>query len=295
MTDVFEVDGAVVGAGMSGLTAARLDEAGADVCRLEAADRVGGHLLNDEVAPGVFLGVGGRFVGTTREPTLGRVEEMGSEVFEAYRLGRGRGLASRRRAYRPRRSAINVPGATGELRPRGRRSGRPRRLRRPEGALERARRRGARSPHVRVSVGGARARRARAPGVPRYGRDRVRDPPSLVSLLHAATTWAALGGLDSVRLADEIRILGGGYGICGNMAAEVGGRVHLSAPARRVGWGPSGATVHAERMTIVGRQCIVAISPATAHWSTSIRDFPGIVTTSTATACRCRCDDGSRL
>ena len=71
------VDVVVVGAGLSGLVAARnLRRAGASVLVVEARNRVGGRLLNEEVGEGSVIEAGGAFVGPTQDHILDLAEEL---------------------------------------------------------------------------------------------------------------------------------------------------------------------------------------------------------------------------
>src|SRR5882724_2862090 len=59
-----EVDAVVVGAGISGLVAAReLEAAGASVLVLEARERVGGRVQGQRIADGTVVDVGGEYFG----------------------------------------------------------------------------------------------------------------------------------------------------------------------------------------------------------------------------------------
>lgn len=96
------VDVAVVGAGLSGLRAARaIADAGREVVVLEARDRVGGRLLNAQLGDGVQVDVGGQWVGSDHSRVQGLAGELGIEIFPQY--GEGRNLldvAGKRRRYR---------------------------------------------------------------------------------------------------------------------------------------------------------------------------------------------------
>lgn len=81
------VDVVVVGAGVTGLTAARrLRTEGLKVVVMEARDRVGGRLLTDEV-DGVRLEVGGQWVSPDQTALLGLLDELGLDTYQRYRLG----------------------------------------------------------------------------------------------------------------------------------------------------------------------------------------------------------------
>lgn len=82
------VDVVVVGAGISGLTAARrLAAKGRSVVVLEARDRVGGRTLNHDVAPGRPVEAGGEYIGPTQNRITALCKELGVGVYEAYTKG----------------------------------------------------------------------------------------------------------------------------------------------------------------------------------------------------------------
>ncbi|HWO16244.1 MAG TPA: FAD-dependent oxidoreductase, partial [Solirubrobacterales bacterium] len=83
------VDVAVVGAGLSGLRAARaLADASREVVVLEARDRVGGRLLNATLGDGVTVDVGGQWVGDDHERVRGLAGELGLEIFLQFGEGK---------------------------------------------------------------------------------------------------------------------------------------------------------------------------------------------------------------
>jgi choline dehydrogenase-like flavoprotein len=119
------VDVVVVGAGLSGLAAARrIAAAGKSVLVLEARDRVGGRTLNASIGGGKVVEVGGQWVGPTqdrrsqpgfragyhvKDTTTGEALSIviadGPEAFEAHGQGarRARPRGPRQRGTRPRR------------------------------------------------------------------------------------------------------------------------------------------------------------------------------------------------
>ena len=79
------VDVAVVGAGISGLSAARrLRARGARVLVVEARDRVGGRVLNHHLRAGGVIEAGGAFVGPTQDRILRLAEQLGVKTFKEY-------------------------------------------------------------------------------------------------------------------------------------------------------------------------------------------------------------------
>jgi monoamine oxidase len=84
-----ETEVAVVGAGLAGLVAARrLTEAGVDALVLEARERVGGRLLNEEIGDGKVVEVGGQWIGPTQERVAALAAELGVETFPTHDEGR---------------------------------------------------------------------------------------------------------------------------------------------------------------------------------------------------------------
>ncbi len=83
-----KVDVVVVGAGLSGLVAAReVARSGRSVLVVEARDRVGGRLLNHHIDGGV-IEAGGAFVGPTQTHILRLAEELGADIFPEYTEGK---------------------------------------------------------------------------------------------------------------------------------------------------------------------------------------------------------------
>jgi monoamine oxidase len=83
------VDVVVVGAGLSGLTAARdLLAAGKSVKVLEARDRVGGKVYNQKLKNGGVTEVGAEFVGPTQDKVLQMITDLGLTTFRTYNEGK---------------------------------------------------------------------------------------------------------------------------------------------------------------------------------------------------------------
>ncbi len=89
MTESIEADVAIVGAGLSGLVAARhVAAAGARPIVIEARDRVGGRLLNEDIGDGKVVEVGGQWIGPTQHRIAALAAELGVATFPAHDEGR---------------------------------------------------------------------------------------------------------------------------------------------------------------------------------------------------------------
>src|SRR5215475_5236723 len=78
----------VVGAGLAGLVAARdLSAAGRSVLVLEARDRVGGRIVNEDIGDGKIVEMGGQWAGPTQDKILGLAAELGIGTFPTYDTG----------------------------------------------------------------------------------------------------------------------------------------------------------------------------------------------------------------
>lgn len=82
------VDVAIIGGGLSGLTAARdLIAAGKSVIVLEARGRTGGRVLNAALANGGVTEVGAEFVGPTQDRVLALAKDLGLQLYNTYDNG----------------------------------------------------------------------------------------------------------------------------------------------------------------------------------------------------------------
>jgi putrescine oxidase len=85
--NTIERDVVIIGAGATGLTAARdLVRAGTSVIVLEARDRIGGRLWTDSV-DGQMYEIGGQWVSPDQTALIDTLDELGLETYERYREG----------------------------------------------------------------------------------------------------------------------------------------------------------------------------------------------------------------
>src|SRR5918999_6015945 len=83
-----DADLVVVGAGLAGLSAASTAAAaGANVVVVEARDRVGGRVLNEEIGDGKVVEVGAQWIGPTQDRLAAAAVELGIETFPTYGAG----------------------------------------------------------------------------------------------------------------------------------------------------------------------------------------------------------------
>ena len=82
-----EVDVAIIGGGLAGLSAAKdIAAAGKTFAILEARDRVGGRVLNIPLSGGA-VEVGAEFVGPTQDRVLALAAELGLTTYPTYSEG----------------------------------------------------------------------------------------------------------------------------------------------------------------------------------------------------------------
>lgn len=259
----------VVGAGFSGLAAARdLEARGLDVLVLEARDRVGGRVLNEPLADGVMGEIGGQWVGPTQTRLLGLARETGVDTFETH----GTGAHLFENGGRVTRYSGTIPKAN------------PVALAEVGVALARLNRMAKRidleapwsSPDARRLDGqtfatwlGRNVRTSVARGIVALGIEGVwAADPADVSLLHVLFYIASAGSFealtDTAGGAQEARFVGGSQLVAIAMAGALGDRVVLAEPVRRITQSGDGVTVVGDGGEHRARRVVVALPPTLA-------------------------------
>lgn len=273
-------DVAVVGAGLSGLTAARrLGQAGRSVIVLEASDRVGGRTIDLDVGDGVVTEGGGQWVGPGQDRVLALIEELGLSIFDTYVHGEAIYLRNgKRRTFSgtipPMGKLAVADFAQVQLR------------------LERMAR------TVPVDAPWTARNAEKWDGIT-FGRwldlnartEEARwlltlvftivdgEDPHRTSLLLMLFRIAACGGIEhminTTDGAQESRIVGGSQQLALTMADKLGERVVLGSPVTEIDQTPDGVLVRSGRLDVRCERVIVAMSPADAG---RIRFTPGLPT-----------------
>ena len=261
-------DVVVVGAGLSGLSAARkLQRGGASVSVVEARDRVGGRNWSQAIGDGVF-DVGGQWVGPDQKRVLALIDELGIQTFPTYCVGKKvlelEGKVSTYKRSIPSMSIPHLIQLTGALsylkRVRQRVSSTA-----PMGAegaheldaetLETWRSRFVKSGKV-SGVMDAAIRTI-------FGAE-ARDLSALYFLMYLNAGGGLLKLSEIEGGAQQDRLIGGTQPLSEGLAKELGDSVLLGAPVRRLVQASDGVDALTDQGTVAGRYAVVAVPPALA-------------------------------
>lgn len=258
------LDVVIIGAGLAGLTAARdLNRAGCDsFVVLEARNRVGGRTFNHELGRGVVSEAGGQWIGPGQTAIADLARELEVDTFPTYYAGKSVILAGDARVAQDLHGGTGGDGGIGaklgEL-ARGVPSGAPWNAQRAA-ELDKLTygewlaKQGVKYEDgyfialaAKLSLGGA---------------------PAQLGLLHYLSVINSAGcnydQLESIKGgAQETRFVGGSQMLSTRMAGELGGKIRLSCPVRRIsGWDRDVVEVQTDQGVVRARRVIVALNPA---------------------------------
>lgn len=262
-----ERDVVIVGAGATGLTAAKeLARAGKSVIVLEARDRIGGRLWTNSVE-GQMFELGGQWVSPDQSALFETLDELGLDTYSRYREGENVYVS---RDGAPRRY-------TGDIFPAGEDT---------EAEIARlitlldelVNEIDADAPweHPRAAefdrisylawLEGQSADSEAVDNIALYvAAAMLTKPAHSFSLLQALSMAASAGSFSNLVDADYIldrRVVGGLQQIPLLLAKELGDEVvHLSQPVREIRWDASGTTVSSEDISVHAKHVIVAVPP----------------------------------
>ncbi|MCU1433481.1 MAG: putrescine oxidase [Pseudarthrobacter sp.] len=264
-------DVVIVGAGPSGLTAAReLKKAGLTVAVLEARDRVGGRTWTDTI-DGAMLEIGGQWVSPDQTALLELLAELGLETYSRYREGESVYIGADGRKTRYTGESFPVSAATRTEMDKlvGILDG----LAAEIGATEpwahpKARELDTVSFHHWLRQNSGDEEACNNIGLFIAG-GMLTKPAHAFSALQAVLMAASAGSFSHLTDEDFIldkRVIGGMQQVSLRQAQELGADVVLNSPVRTITWedgGDSGhgVTVVSERATVNARFVVMAVPP----------------------------------
>jgi monoamine oxidase len=270
-------DVVIVGAGLSGLSAAReVVRAGRSAIVLEARDRVGGRTLNHPLGRGKVVEVGGQWIGPTQDHLAALAREVGVHTFKTYNTGNYLFYeAGKLTPYSPKGPLGAIPPdvtADAQLAVL---------LARLDSMAKTV---PLEAPWTAANAGDwdgqtfETFKRANTLG---SGATSLIDlaieavfacEPRDISLLHVLFYIHSAGNektpgtierlINTAGGAQDSRFVGGSQLISIKAAKALGKRVLLNEPVRRITQGGSGVTVHTDRLTVHGKQVIVTGPPS---------------------------------
>ena len=259
-------DVVVVGAGPSGLTAAReLTKAGLSVAVLEARDRVGGRTWTDTV-DGAVLEIGGQWVSPDQTVLLDLLDELGLKTYSRYRSGESVyiGADGKRTQYTGDTFPVNettkaemdklvaiLDGLAAEIGPT------------EPWAHPKARELDTISFHHWLRQNSNDEEACNNIGLFIAG-GMLTKPAHAFSALQAVLMAASAGSFTHLTDEDFIldkRVIGGMQQVSLLQAAELGDDVVLDSPVRTIKWDDNNVTVVSEKATVNARYVIMAVPP----------------------------------
>ncbi len=273
------VDVVVVGAGLAGLTAARaVARAGHSVTVLEARDRVGGRVWNHHIGDGHVSERGAAFIGPTQNHLRRLAAQLGVDTFPVYDRGDDLYVTDGERLRYSDRGPFGTappdPSISGEV-----------------ATIVLGLNQLSTTVPVDAPWRAPNAARLDGQTVQTYLDERSATPrfqllasaalrpifgtePREVSLLFALFYIAASGDAKHAGTfqrnfntrggAQAERFVGGSQVLAQRLAAQLGGRVVLGSPVRRITRRRGGVEVISDQLTVAAKRVIVAIPPTLA-------------------------------